>query len=71
MNSGATHGTHVTGIAGAEKNSVGGHGAAFDADIAVAKVSSGTSYSFQNAISAAQWGNKIGSVAINVSAEVN
>ena len=67
----ATHGTHVAGIAGAERNGVGGHGAAFDADIAIAKVSSGTSYSFQNAQKAAAWGKKIGSVAINVSAEVN
>ncbi len=71
INTSATHGTHVTGIAGAEKNNVGGHGAAFDADIAVAKVSSGTSYSFSNAIKAAEWGKKIDSVAINVSAEVN
>ena len=67
----ATHGTHVAGIAGAERNGVGGHGAAFDADIAIAKVASGTSYSFSNAIKAAEWGKTIGSVAINVSAEVN
>jgi len=67
----ATHGTHVAGIAGAERNNTGGHGAAFDADLAIAKVSSGTSYSFQNAQNAALWGQSIGSVAINVSAEVN
>jgi len=71
MNSGATHGTHVAGIAGAEKNSVGGHGAAFDANLAIAKVASGGQYSFSNALKAAKWGQGLGSVAINVSAEVN
>ena len=65
------HGTHVAGIAGAERNGSGMHGAAFDADLAIAKVASGYSYSFANAIKAAAWGNSIGSVAINVSAEVN
>ena len=67
----ATHGTHVAGIAGAERNNAGGHGAAFDADLAIAKVASGTSYSFSNAIKAAEWGKSLGSAAINVSAEVN
>ena len=71
INNSATHGTHVAGIAGAEKNTIGGHGAAFDADLAIAKVSGGSSYSFQNATKAAEWGQTIGSVAINVSAEVN
>ena len=67
----STHGTHVAGIAGAELNSTGGHGAAFDADLAIAKVSGGTGYSFQNARKAAEWGKSLDSVAINVSAEVN
>ena len=67
----SNHGTHVAGIAGAEKNSIGGHGAAFDADLAIAKVAGGLQYSFSNAKKAAAWGNSIGSVAINVSAEVN
>lgn len=66
----SNHGTHVAGIAGAEKNGVGMHGAAFDADLAIAKVSNGSSYSFSNAIQAAEWGKSIGSAAINVSAEV-
>ena len=69
--SSADHGTHVAGIAGAEKNGSGMHGAAFDANLAIAKVASGYNYSFGNAIKAAAWGNTIGSVAINVSAEVN
>jgi len=71
MDTGADHGTHVAGIAGAERNSDGMHGAAFDANLAIAKVSSGTFYSFANAIKAAEWGKNLGSVAINVSAEVN
>ena len=65
------HGSHVAGIAAAEKNGTGMHGAAFDADLAIAKVGSGYSYSFSNARKAAAWGNSLGSVAINVSAEVN
>ena len=71
INNSATHGTHVAGIAGAEKNTIGGHGAAFDADLAIAKVSGGSSYSFQNATKAAEWGQTICSVAINVSTEVH
>ena len=67
----ASHGTHVAGIAAGEKNNVGMHGAAFDADLAIAKVSSGYRYSFQNARFAAAWGRDLGSVAINVSAELN
>ena len=63
------HGTHVAGIIGAEKNGVGMHGAAFDAKLAIAKVSDGYGYSFSNAQKAAAWGNSLGAVAINVSAE--
>ncbi len=66
----SSHGTHVAGIAGAEKNGSGMHGAAFDVDLAIAKVASGYSYSFSNAKNAAAWGRDKGSVAINVSAEV-
>ena len=63
------HGTHVAGIIAAEKNEYGMHGAAFDAKIAIAKVSDGYGYSFSNAIKAANWGKNLGAVAINVSAE--
>ena len=71
MASGADHGTHVAGIAGAERNGEGMYGAAFDANLAIAKVSSGNFYSFANAIKAAEWGKDLGSVAVNVSAEMN
>ena len=62
------HGSHVAGIAAAAKNDVGMHGAAFDADLAVAKVTNGWSYSFQIARQAAAWGRDLGAVAINMSA---
>jgi subtilisin family serine protease len=65
------HGTHVSGIAAGKKDGVGSHGAAFDAKILSAKVSSGYRYSFQNAKYAAEWGRNKGAVAINVSAEVS
>ena len=68
---GSDHGTHVAGIAGAEKNGTGMHGAAFDADLAIAKVGSGLQFSFSHAKSAAAWGRDKGSVAINLSAELN
>lgn len=62
------HGTHVAGIVAAAKNEIGMHGAAFDADLAIAKVTSGWSYSFQIARQAAAWGRDLGAVAINMSA---
>jgi len=67
----SNHGTHVAGIAAGEKNGTGMHGAAFDADLAIAKVGSGYSFSFSHAKTAAAWGRDKGSVAINVSAEQN
>ena len=69
MSSNSWHGTHVAGIVAAQRNGSGVHGAAFDADLAIAKVSSGYGFSFQNAIKAAQWGRNLGAVAINTSAE--
>ena len=39
------------------------------AKLAIAKVSDGYGYSFSNAQKAAAWGNSLGAVAINVSAE--
>ena len=71
INNSSSHGTHVAGITGAEKNGTGMHGAAFDADLAIAKVGSGYSFSFSHAKTAAAWGRDKGSVAINVSAELN
>ena len=46
----------------------GMHGAAFDAQLAIAKVASTSSYSFTWARQAADWGRQSDSVAVNVSA---
>ena len=62
------HGTHVAGIVGARRNAQGMHGAAFDAQLAIAKVASTSSYSFALARQAADWGRQSDSVAVNVSA---
>ena len=62
------HGTHVAGIVGARRNGQGMHGAAFDAQLAIAKVASTSSYSFTWARQAADWGRQSDSVAVNVSA---
>ena len=64
------HGTHVSGITGAEKNNNGMHGAAFDVNLAIAKVGEGHYYSFHKAKEAAIWGKKLNAVAINLSAEM-
>ena len=61
-------GTHVAGIVGARRNAQGMHGAAFDAQLAIAKVASTSSYSFALARQAADWGRQSDSVAVNVSA---
>lgn len=62
------HGTHVAGIVGARRNAQDMHGAAFDAQLAIAKVASTSSYSFALARQAADWGRQSDSVAVNVSA---
>ena len=62
------HGTHVAGIVAAQRDGVGMHGGAFDAELAVAKVAAGWSYDFGLARSASAWGRDLGSVAVNVSA---
>ena len=42
---GSAHGTHVAGIAGAERNGLGMHGAVLDVDLAIAKAREGNAYS--------------------------
>jgi len=68
MDDNVGHGSHVMGIAAGRKNGLGTHGVAFDADVAVAKISDSTGYSFQRALVAAAWARDLGSVAFNVSA---
>ena len=62
------HGTHVAGIVGAVKDDYGVHGAAFDAQLAIGKVTNTASYSFDVARDVAAWSRDLGAVAINVSA---
>ena len=62
------HGTHVAGIVAAQRDGVGIHGGAFDAQLLVGKVAVGRSYSFDKARQAAAWGRDQDSVAVNVSA---
>lgn len=62
------HGTHVAGIVAARRDGIGMHGGAFDAELAIAKVASEWSYSFDLARAATAWGRDLGSVAVNVSA---
>jgi len=68
MDDNVGHGSHVLGIAAGRKNGSGTHGVAFDADVAVVKVTDSTGYSFQRARTGAAWARDLGSVAFNVSA---
>jgi len=71
MNDTHGHGTHVLGLAAGRKNGTGTHGVAFDADVAVAKITTNSSYSFERAKQAAAWSRDLGAVAISVSANYN
>ena len=68
MDDNVGHGSHVLGIAAGRKNGSGTHGVAFDADVAVVKVSDSTGYSFQRARVGATWARDLGSIAFNASA---
>lgn len=65
------HGSHVLGLAAGRKNGTGTHGVAFDADVAVAKISDSSAFSFQRAKNAAAWSRDLGAVAFSVSANYN
>ena len=71
MDDNVGHGSHVLGIAAGRRNGSGTHGVAFDADVAVVKVTDSTGYSFQRALSGAAWARDLGSIAYNVSANWN
>ena len=71
MNDNVGHGSHVMGIAAGRRNGTGMHGVAFDADVAVVKVSDTSGYSFQRARTGAAWARDKGSIAFNVSANYN
>ena len=65
------HGTGLAGIIGANWDGLGMAGVAPDATLAIAKVTDNTSYNFSQARNALVWGNEIGAVVANISANVN
>lgn len=62
------HGTGLAGIIGANWNGVGMAGIAPDANLAIAKVTDNNAYNFSQARNALVWGNQIGAVVANISA---
>jgi len=71
MNDNVGHGSHVMGIAAGRKNGTGIHGVAYDADVAVVKITDSNGYSFGRARQGASWAADKGSIAYNVSANYN
>ena len=62
------HGSNVASIAAAARDGAGMEGVAYDANLLIAKVTNNTSYSFQNALKAIQWGGVNGAIVANISA---
>lgn len=62
------HGSNVASIAAAARDGAGMEGVAYDASLLIAKVTNNTSYSFQNALKAIQWGGTQGAIVANISA---
>ena len=62
------HGSGLAGIIAANWDGVGMAGVAPDATLAIAKVTDTTAYNFSAARSALEWGNSIGAVVANISA---
>lgn len=62
------HGTGIAGIAAANWDGIGMAGVAPDAMLAIAKVTDNRAYNFSQARSALVWGNEIGAVVANISA---
>ena len=62
------HGSNVAGIAAAARNATGMTGVAYDANLLIAKVATGTSYDFNSALKAIQWGAQNGAIVANISA---
>jgi subtilisin family serine protease len=66
------HGTHVAGIAAGARNGTGTHGVAFDANLAIAKITTGTAVSMTAAQSALQWAGQYSDIVVaSLSANVN
>lgn len=62
------HGTAMAGIAAANYDGVGMAGVAPDATLAIAKVTDNTAFNFSAARTALVWGDSIGAVVANISA---
>ena len=62
------HGTAMAGVAAANYDGVGMAGVAPDATLAIAKVTDNTSFNFSQARNALVWGDSIGAVVANISA---
>lgn len=62
------HGTAMAGIAAANYDGVGMAGVAPDATLAIAKVTDNTAFNFSAARNALKWGDSIGAVVANISA---
>lgn len=62
------HGTGLAGIAAANWDGVGMAGVAPDAQLAIAKVTDNKAFNFSQAREALKWGNEIGAVVANISA---
>lgn len=65
------HGTGLAGIIGANWDGIGMAGVAPDANLAIAKVTNTTAFNFVAAREALVWGNQIGAVVANISANLN
>lgn len=64
------HGTGLAGIAAANWDGIGMAGVAPDANLAIAKVTDSTAFNFVQARNALVWGNEIGAVVANISANL-
>jgi subtilisin family serine protease len=66
------HGTHLAGIVAANRNGVGMHGVAYDANLAIAKVATGANVNMSAVNSAMAWASQYSDVVVaNLSANVN
>lgn len=58
------HGSNVAGIAAGARNGVGINGVAFDADLAIAKITNNKSITSGNAIKALAWGSQYNDIVV-------
>jgi subtilisin family serine protease len=65
------HGTHVAGIVAANRNGAGMHGIAYDANLAIAKITTGANFSMNTAQNALKWASEYQDIVVaNLSANV-